>query len=153
MTKLTCKWALRSRLFLISAFLCPVVLLQQAIAGVDGLDVREIVGKSRSEIDTLIGQPLSCKDTYQGLSCKYQAGYLEEIIFIDDRADWLLLSGFDELLFEYMSIKHIGLPPAPPTVINPFRMHWQFHAGMAVISMYSSGKYVSYIQVRAYTPQ
>ena len=147
------RWTLTLRIFFLFVFSLPVVLLQHANAERGGLDVREIVGKSRSEIDKLIGEPLSCKETYQGISCKYQAGHLEEIIFIDDRADWLLLSEFDELPFEYMSIKHIGLPPAPPTVINPFRMHWQFHAGIAVISMYSAGKYISYIQVRAYTPQ
>ena len=101
----------------------------------------------------MIAEPKSCKQTYQGISCKYEAGHLEEIIFIDNRADWLLLSGFDQLPFDYKSIKYIGLPPAPPIVINPFRMHWQYHAGLAVISMYGSGNFVSYIQVRAYTPQ
>jgi len=128
-------------------------LTAQVLADTFELDVRKYIGKSKSEIEALLGSPQSCKQTYQGSSCKYRARYLEEIIFIDDRSDWLLLSDFDQLLFDYRSLKQIGLTPALPTVANPFRMHWDNYAGIAVVSMYGSGKYVSFIQVRAFTAQ
>jgi hypothetical protein len=128
-------------------------LTAQVFADTDEFDVRKYIGRSKSEIEALLGPPKSCKQTYQGSSCQYQADYIEEIIFIDDRSDWLLLSDFDQLPYDYRSIKQIGLTPAPPTVANPFRMRWDAYAGIAVVSMYGSGKYVSFIQVRAFTAQ
>lgn len=144
---------LKSQTFCIGLIVVLHYATAQVFADTDGFDVRKYIGRSKPEIEALLGSPQSCKQTYQGSSCKYRAGYIEEIIFIDDRSDWLLLSDFDQLPFDYRSIKQIGLTPTPPTVANPFRMHWDTYAGIAVVSMYGSGKYVSFIQVRAFTAQ
>lgn len=128
-------------------------LLFRSLAYAAEFDIRNFVGKSQKEIDSLIGPAESCKQTYLGFSCKYLSKHVEEVVFINARSDWVLMSGFKKLPFDYRSIERIGLTPGPPTVANPFRMHWDSYAGLAVISVYGSGKFVSFIQVRAYTPQ
>ncbi len=128
-------------------------LMAPVFADGEDFDVNTIIGRSKSEIEELLGPPQSCKQTYQGSSCKYNFGYVEEIVFINHRSDWLMLSGFDQLPFDYRSVRQIGLTPTLPTVANPFRMHWDTYAGIAVVSMYGSGDYVSFIQVRAFTPR
>ncbi len=116
------------------------------------IDVKQIAGKSVDEVATILGQPVACRDTYQGLSCDYKSTDTE-IIYINDKADWITIGGFEELEYNYRAIEKIGLRPVLPVVQNPFRMHWDSHQGFAIVSVYSSGRYVVFIQVRAFTPK
>jgi hypothetical protein len=133
-------------------FLVIISLLPLLPAYAQVIDVRKIIGKSHNEVENVLGQPASCNETYQGLSCNYEIAETE-VIYIDGRADWITVSGLENIEFNHGAIRQIGLTPAAPLVQNPFRMHWASHQGLAVVSVYGSGKYVALIQVRAFTPQ
>jgi hypothetical protein len=117
------------------------------------IDVLEIAGKSQQDVENLLGIPQSCKKSYLGESCRFKGGRID-IEFINGKADWIGI-GFQavDVEFDYRSISHIGLTPVPPIMHNPFVMHWQGHHGLEVVTVYSRGKYVGLIQVRAITVQ
>ncbi len=142
--------SLQRRRFAITALLAGTLLLSAARAAV--VDVTEIVGKSMAQVQQILGSPLQCKKSFQGLSCDYALAEIE-VIFIDEKADWITFGGFQQVEFDYRVLEKIGLIAVPPLVHNPFRMHWQNHQGLAVISVYGSGRWVTFVQVRAFTPQ
>ena len=127
-----------------------VLLLQMNRADAAAINVLDIVGKDQESVARIIGEPASCKQTYQGVSCRYPDNNLE-VVFINDRADWMLLDNLNRLKFHYNALSAIGLRPVPPLINNPFRMHWQHHHGLEVISIYGSGEYVAFIQIKAFT--
>ncbi len=135
---------------LLLAFVCIGWSIQASAVDVI-LDVLEVSGRSQEEVAALIGQPADCDDTYQGVSCRY--GATVEVIFIGGRADWIQVTPPEEISFEPTALRYIGLLPTLPLVRNPFRMHWDRHQGLAVVSLYGSGRYVALFQVRAFTPQ
>ncbi len=116
------------------------------------LEVLELVGQSQPAIEARLGAPERCRQTYHGVACEYAAQQID-ITYIDGKADWILVSGLQQVAFDHRALEHIGLQPAPPLVRNPFRMHWQSHQGLAVVSVYARGAYVDFIHVQAYTPQ
>ena len=115
------------------------------------LDVLEIADHSPEEVAAQIGEPTRCDETYQGLSCQY--GDEVEIIYIDGKADWIQVTPMAEIPFEPTALKHLGLLVTLPLVRNPFRMHWDGHQGLAVVSLFGSGRYVALFQVRSVTRQ
>jgi hypothetical protein len=129
-----------------------VSLLPLLPAYAEVIDVRKIIGKSHNEVEAVLGQPVTCNETYQGLSCNYEIAKTE-VIYIEGRADWITISGLQNIEFNHNAIQQIGLTPAPPLIHNPFRMHWESLHGLAVVSIYGAGKYVKFFQVRAFTAQ
>ena len=117
-----------------------------------GYNVLELAGKSESEISELLGPPEKCNETYQGESCEY-TNHDIEIIYIENRADWITYTISKELPFDASALEYIGLKRAQPVVHNPTKMHWQHYYGLEVITIFGIGSKTLFIQVRAYTPQ
>ena len=113
------------------------------------IDVLAISGSAQTEVARQLGEPVHCAETYQGNACQYAGGV--EVVFTDGRADWIRLEPEVEIPFEPGALRHIGLLPAPPAVRNPFRMHWDGLQGLAVVSVYGSGRYVALFQVHSFT--
>ena len=135
-----------------SLFFCLALLWAPiGSAGRPIIDVLDIRGRTQPEVALQLGQSLHCAETYQGTGCQYAGGI--EVVFIDGRADWILVAPEVEIPFEPTALRHIGLSPTTPTVRNPFRMHWDGHQGLAVVSVYGSGRYVALFRVHAFTAQ
>ena len=113
------------------------------------IDVLSISGSAMTDVARQLGEPVHCAETYQGNACQYAGGI--EVVFMDGRADWIQFAPETEIPFEPAALRHIGLLPALPTVRNPFRMHWDGHQGLAVVSVYGSGRYVALFQVHSFT--
>ena len=130
-----------------------VILLLSPGLGAEtpSVKVLELVGKSTGEIEQILGIPDKCNKTFDGFSCMYSQ-YNTEITFINEKADWIQVTGFEEVPFDFRALTHVGLRAKQPDKRNPFSMHWQYHHGMEVISLFAQGKYVSAVLVRAYTP-
>ena len=128
------------------------MLLVSQVAGADKLllDVLALRGGPESEVAQALGEPEQCGESYQGRKCDY--GKSIEVTFIDGKADWFQVSPEGEVPFEPTAIRLMGLQPTQPAIRNPFRMHWIDHQGLKVVSVFASGRYVSLIQVQAFTP-
>jgi len=110
------------------------------------------IGKSEAEITTILGPGEKCKDRSQGRSCEYLDNTVQ-IIFIDGRADWIAIGGFQGVPFDYDALRLVGLHPTPPFVHMATRMHWQHHHGLELVSVFARGKETAFIEIRAYTAE
>ena len=113
------------------------------------IDVLSISGSAKTDVARQLGEPVHCAESYQGDACQYAGGI--EVVFMEGQADWIQFAPEVKIPFEPAALRHIGLLPALPTVRNPFRMHWDGHQGLAVVSMYGSGRYVALFQVHSFT--
>lgn len=130
--------------------LCLALLLP-ATSPAQDRSVLDLAGRPEQQVRPLLGEPLSCRPTYQGTSCSYENGNTE-IIYIDARADWITFTGMENVPFTAEALRHVGLAPAPPLARNPTRLLWLQHQGMEAITVYGDGHAARMIQVRAYTP-
>ncbi len=112
----------------------------------------ELAGKPEQHIRQLLGDPLSCKPTYQGTACSYEEGNTE-IIYIDGRADWITFTGIENAPFTAAALGHVGLTATPPLARTPTRLLWLQHQGMEAITIHGEGDVARMIQIRAYTPK
>jgi hypothetical protein len=110
----------------------------------------DLVGNPQSEIATQLGQPVSCKETNQGTSCKYKSKSIE-IIYINGRADWLAFGKIKDLPFDFNALSYVGLVPTTPFVYRAGQMHWQNHHGLELISIYGNATHTKVIQIKAFT--
>jgi hypothetical protein len=112
--------------------------------------VLDLVGKTQAEIITELGQPISCKKTNQGTSCKYKSKSVE-IIYINQRADWIAFGKIEDLPFDFNALSYVGLVPTTPFVHRAGQMHWQNHHGLELISIYGNSTQTQVIQIKAFT--
>jgi hypothetical protein len=69
----------------------PVV--QEAPPAVEVLfDIPKIAGKTQTEVETLLGEPVFCAKSESALNCSFQENEIE-IVFMDGKADWISVYG------------------------------------------------------------
>ena len=60
------------------------------------LDIREVAGKSQSQVARYLGVPLSCSGSSSGLKCRYSRGQTE-IVYFNNKAEWITVHEIDHL--------------------------------------------------------
>lgn len=66
---------------------------EQAASSVGSLfDIPKIVGKTQSEVEVLLGEPVFCAKSESALNCSFKENEVD-IVFIDGKADWITVNG------------------------------------------------------------
>jgi len=55
-------------------------------------DIPKLAGKTETEIEKLLGEPVFCSKAESALNCSFQENEIE-IVFIDGKADWITVNG------------------------------------------------------------
>lgn len=114
------------------------------------IDVPALVGKSKSQVSVLIGQPVSCGSTKYGEKCQFEKAETE-IVFIDKRADWITVEGLDETPFSEATITLLGFNAQKPSFSNAFTKRWEPIQGLRSVSLFKGGVTSDYAYIKAYT--
>jgi hypothetical protein len=114
------------------------------------IDVPALVGKSKSQVSGLIGQPTSCSSSKYGEKCQYEKAETE-IVFINKKADWITVEGLDDKPFSDSTITFLGFKPQKPSFSNAFTMKWEPLQGLRSVSIYKGGANSDYAYIKAYT--
>lgn len=137
---------------------------QEAAAPV-ALNLREVLGRGRAEVDEALGANPNCETVSpSGVGkvpkCAYRDGNVE-VVFIHDRADWVTVYGTDsrapdgalDLPLDPASLGQLGLVGAP-TGQTPIGIFWKGSVnGVREVSMFGQkGGKVSYVLVKGTTP-
>ncbi len=69
----------------------PVAQEGTSAAGVL-FDIPKLAGKTETEIEKLLGEPVFCSKAESALNCSFQENEIE-IVFIDGKADWITVNG------------------------------------------------------------
>lgn len=142
----------------------PAIAGQEAAAPVV-LNLREVLGRVRAEVDEALGANPNCETVSpSGVGkvpkCAYRDGNVE-VVFIHDRADWVTVYGTDsrapdgalDLPLDPASLVQLGLEGAP-TGQTPIGIFWKGSVnGVREVSMFGQkGGKVSYVLVKGTTP-
>ncbi|WP_290524931.1 hypothetical protein [Alcanivorax sp.] len=133
----------------------PIVFLVLLSGGCSDdalIDIPELAGKSKSEVESLIGSPVSCGQSTltKGEQCKFDKADTD-IVFVDGKADWFLVDGMNHLEFSESTIELLGFEPQAPNFSLSVAMTWKPIQGLAYAALYKGGESADYALVKAFT--
>jgi hypothetical protein len=125
-------------------------------------DIKKLAGKSPKQVQQLYGKPDASTPTTvrsgpcKGMPCKsytYQHERIE-IVFIDNKADWITVNEVGSFPLSVEAIKLLGLPTTSPSFQNPDNViRWSSVSGIKEISAFSNGSGgISYLYIHCKTP-
>ncbi len=139
-------------------FITSVVFLvacqQSSIEAI--IDIKSIVGKSQSEVEKILGTAEKTeKLNVNGQSWDnvyYQYGEIE-IVYINDKADWVTIYMTSAYEMTRSAIQLLDLPYKKPTFFNPdVAIRWDNYEGIKEISFFPNleGE-IFFIYIKAFT--
>ena len=114
------------------------------------LNIPNIAGKSKAEVEKEIGSANSCVQTKYGEQCFFEK-VDTEVVFIDGRADWITVNKMSTVPYSKEGLAALGLPVAEPVFNSPSIMRWENLAGILEISLLSQGKSADYAYIKVKT--
>jgi hypothetical protein len=125
------------------------------------IDVSTIIGKNKTDIEKILGKPdnvemikptnTPCQDT----ACE-QANYQSnkfEIVFINDKADWITINQVSEHEINDESIELLALEATQPTFNSPGNVtKWNNIENIKELSIFDDGTgHMAYIYIKTFT--
>lgn len=115
-------------------------------------DVTKIAGKSKTEVEAIIGAPISCEPSKYGELCQFSKSN-SEITFINGKADWITIGDLKSLSYESSAIESIGLPLIKPTFKNELVTRWENIPGYLYVSISpGEGGSILFAYIKVTTP-
>ena len=114
------------------------------------LDVRTIAGKDPAEVTKVLGEPCQQEKTKQGPKLSYRGGKIE-VVFINDKADWITISDMSGVSFDDDAIKALGLKPERPTFKGTFVIRWEPHTTYRSVSVFAHNGKTDYAYIKVIT--
>lgn len=110
------------------------------------VNILSVTGKSKTQIASILGSPKSCSATKYGEKCAYSKGETE-IVFINNKADWIKIKQLGTVTYNNDALKAIGLPKSAPSFRNSNVMRWQNKNGLLEISIFPAGDNIDYAYI------
>lgn len=125
------------------------------------VDVSTIIGKNKTDVEKILGKPNNVKmikpinTPCQDTACE-QANYQSdkfEIVFINDKADWITINQVSEYEINDKSTELLGLEAAQPTFNSPGNVtKWNNIENIKELSIFDDGSgHMSYIYIKTFT--
>lgn len=127
-----------------------VLVVSSGLASEKALDVQLIAGKSKPEVASVLGKPLSCSPNKYGEKCSYENGAFE-IVFIKGKADWITVEALDTVQYSANAITALGLQAAKPTFKNEFTIRWEHVQGLLEVAVFPEGSTIDYAYIKVST--
>lgn len=99
------------------------------------MSVPAIAGKSRADVEALLGEPSSCSPSKNGEKCEFDWRRLE-IVYINGLADWITVSSIKGQPFAPSSLALLDIKKANPTVATDFAIRWDHIPGFVEVSIF-----------------
>ncbi len=115
------------------------------------IDIPSISGKTKPQVEAVIGAPETCEPSKYGERCKY-AKAETQIVFIKGHADWISVDNMGDLRYGDDAIKRLGLKPARPDTDNQHVISWKGIQGLLEVSLFPASGKVRYAYIKARTP-
>lgn len=114
------------------------------------LDILTIIGKNQGQIQQIIGSPINCANTKFGVKCSYNS-VVSEIIFIQDKADWITVDKLKGIPFDRTAPRMLGLNLQEPTFENEYMMRWSSALGLKEVQLFKGANNSDYVYIKSYT--
>ncbi|MFV5691973.1 hypothetical protein ACM55K_08115 [Flavobacterium sp. LT1R49] len=125
------------------------------------IDVSSIIGKNKTEIEKILGKPDNVEMIKPSntpcfnVPCEkanYQSDKFE-IVFINDKSDWITINKLSEFEINNENIELLGLELSEPSIINPGNVtRWNNIENVKEISIFDNGSgKMDYIYIKSIT--
>lgn len=126
------------------------------------IDIKTIIGKNQEEIEKILGKPESGEKVSPSRTpCKeepcqknyYKNNEFEfEIVFINDKADWITIHNVSNFESNEENITLLGLPQSNPTYNTGMDIGWESSNDIHEIMFFKTTENkLDYIYIKAYT--
>ena len=120
------------------------------------VNVSEIIGKNKIEIEKILGKPDNTEMVKPSNTPCEKANYQSdkfEIVFINDKSDWITINKLSENEINNENIELLGLKSAEPSFDNPGNVKkWNNIVNIKEISVFDNGSgKIDYIYIKAIT--
>lgn len=131
--------------------LTPLVTLAgTGVTPPDSLHILAIAGQHKTSVAKTLGEPAECSMSKHGEKCIYSGPEIE-VVYINDKADWITLNKTSELDFKPETLTMLGLENAKPTWSNENEIRWQNIQGLRLVQFSPSGEKIFFIYVKVST--
>jgi hypothetical protein len=120
------------------------------VAGPAVINIGEIIGQSKSVVETKLGKPASCSNSKYGPKCSYQKGQTD-IVFINSKADWITVNAIAGVPFSQTALASLGLTVTPPSFQNANVMRWTNIPGILELALFPGPTGVDYAYIKVAT--
>ncbi len=114
------------------------------------VDVTKIAGKSKVQVEKILGVPTQTSKTKYGEKCSYKKGDTE-IVFINGLADWITVEDIDDVPFNKKAITSVGLEESHPVKTTDWELRWENLQGFRSISLFKGKSMSDYIYIKVKT--
>ena len=114
------------------------------------IDVTKVAGKSKDEVEKILGAPTKTSKTKYGEKCFYKKGDTE-IVFINGLADWITVEDIDNVPFNKKAITSVGLEVSHPVKTTDWELQWENLQGFRSISLFKGKSMSDYIYIKVKT--
>lgn len=149
------------KIILLLLILTSISCIQSKVESSNVIAIKNIAGKSEIEVEKILGKPnkvesfsessTPCKNT-PCQKCNYQNNKFE-IIFINEKADWITINDLSEYDFNEENIEIFGLTKVQPEFKNPNNLiRWKNIEGLNEITIFNNGlDKISYAYIKVLT--
>lgn len=127
----------------------PFIVSIPSIAKKDNKTVESILGPSEECHDIKFSTKDSDK-TQKGKNCSYKNGKIE-IVYINEKADWITVNNMNDVSYTPDSIKILGLDPEEPSFHNEYNMRWDNKFNLVSVQLHPAGHNIAYAYIKALT--
>ena len=114
------------------------------------IDVTKIAGKSKVQVEKILGTPTKTTKTKYGEKLSYKKGDTE-IVFINGLADWITVEDINDVPFNKKAIISIGLEESHPVKTTDWELQWENLQGLRSISLFKGKNMSDYIYIKVKT--
>lgn len=112
------------------------------------IDIPALAGKTRAQLQALLGAAEHCETSLYSSRCRYAPGNTE-IVFIDGKADWITVNDLGETPFAAAALGRIGLGETPPDRRENSELIWNNLDGLREVRVVGDGEHVEFIRIKA----
>jgi hypothetical protein len=113
--------------------------------------IPEIAGKELASVEAYLGVPKECVTSKYGKTCTFSKRDIE-IVFIDEKADWITINSLNDLSFSPNAIAALGFAQTPPSFAGQEVIRWENIPAIKELSLFAAGDSVHYAYIKTSTP-
>ncbi len=114
------------------------------------IEIKKVAGKTAKEVNNVLGTPSQTETVKQGIKRFYMKGAIE-VVFINDKADWIAVTPTKKTQFSKASLGELGLPVKEPTFSNQHILKWEPYDDYRSISIFPGPNGIDYMYVMTKT--
>ena len=130
-----------------------LILIPCIAWGAPIVDITQIAGKTKAEVAHALGDPDRIEKRKDGDAFHYAKGDTE-MVYINDKADWITVSALGEVPFTSKALTSLGFKETAPSFQNANVIRWASLPGLLAVAIFPGRINCDYalVEVASHSP-